>query len=405
MESSMKKGNNKYSLIVKISSVFLVVLILCVVGLSCLKIFVNKNRFKVLIENTFQYLESSLDEAASGSSTGTFSFGMKLQSGNVSDMAALDLINKLSFSGSYGVDYDKKLFYLDLDSDYDNKELIDANIYLQNGSSYIYLENLYDKYIQVPIENYDSFFEGIKDQKDYVVILNSIEKALLDSLKDEYFENEKVTLRSQKVDKTTFKLNNDNYMEIKKSIIQSLLEDEKYLTSFAKISNLEVIDVKDSLNESLEEQNSINNIDIVLYTKGAQFVQFELMAANEKIVVYVDEDKYIYEVSEDNSLVISGSVMIQKNGNNNTVKVQFSELESKTGIEFVINSSVQENAKVDSINVDNQVSYENLTESDINEIGLKLLEKEGIVTIIQEFYNLSNQFTSQYSNSGGFITG
>ena len=200
-------------------------------------------------------------------------------------------------------------------------------------------------------------------------------------------------------------MDNDNYLEMKNSIVQALLTDEEYLTSSAKISNVEISDVKNSLNETLENQDSIENFDIILYTKGTQFVQFELQDANEEIVVYVDGDKYIYEVSEDSALVVSGSIMIQKNGNTSTVKIQLSELETKTGIELILNSSIQENAKVDSVDVSNQIGYESLTEEDINGIYLKVLENEGIITIIQEFYNLSNQFTSEYSTSGGFITG
>ena len=200
-------------------------------------------------------------------------------------------------------------------------------------------------------------------------------------------------------------MDNDNYLEMNNSIVQALLTDEEYLTSSAKISNVEISDVKNSLNETLENQDSIENFDIILYTKGTQFVQFELQDANEEIVVYVDGDKYIYEVSEDSALVVSGSIMIQKNGNTSTVKIQLSELETKTGIELILNSSIQENAKVDSVDVSNQIGYESLTEEDINGIYLKVLENEGIITIIQEFYNLSNQFTSEYSTSGGFITG
>ena len=123
MDSSMEqeKKRKKYRLITKISSILLVILIFCVVGVSCLKIFASKNRFELLIESAFQYLESSLEKTSVGSVTGTFSFGMNLQSGDASDMAVLDIVNKLGLSGSYGIDYNKKLFYLDFDSNYDNK--------------------------------------------------------------------------------------------------------------------------------------------------------------------------------------------------------------------------------------------------------------------------------------------
>ena len=78
--------------------------------------------------------------------SGDFSFKVKATSNDSSDSEVLDIMNKLDFSGNYAVDYENKVIDLDLNSNYDDKKLLDV---YNNFLSYTYEKtffHLYEKY-------------------------------------------------------------------------------------------------------------------------------------------------------------------------------------------------------------------------------------------------------------------
>ena len=201
-------------------------------------------------------------------------------------------------------------------------------IYNKNGSVYINwnnfepyfsghtiryndLEELYDKYIKMELEEYDSVFERI-DEKNTKIVINSIRKALKDSLKDEYFTKTTDTVNNEKVDKTTLVLNKTNCENIKKDFINALLADEEFLNSASTLSEQEVSEIKNSLTDTLEEKldESYEPIDISIYTNNTEFVKFEIIDANNNITVVKNEENYDYEVKLEDEEPIKGTVTL-----------------------------------------------------------------------------------------------
>lgn len=402
-EGSVMVVNKKNTgLIVGLGLLFL--LLVGIGGLFYYKLNYSKNRFIVFIENTFDYLREGIESNSSKSLSGTFSFQV-MGWGNAQDSnQILDLISKLDFSLEYGVDSENQLFRLDMATRYGQQKLLNAQFYMENENGYLYLDELYDKNIQIPIQDSDRFFNQKVSTDDYRVIYNSIEKALVDSLKEEYFIKEKVTLDSKKVEKTTLKLDQKIYQEIKDSFVSQLLGDEKFLDSMSDVLDKDVQEIKKSFQDILEDQDEIHDLDIHLYISGHDFVQFEIDGGVNKMIVKTNgSDEYFYSLYENEKVFCDGNIQIRKNGDQSTVVMIFNDKEDDLSIQFTATSSIKKDVKIDKKDVKNSIPYDEISQEELQEIYMKVLENEGMLKLIQEISGLRGDLSN--STFSGSIKG
>lgn len=389
-----KKGNNKLIII----AIILLLLLAATGVLVYCKLVNSKNIFKTLINDTFTYLEENINY--SDTASGTFSLKV---GGTSSDSPAnnmLDIMSKLELSGNYGIDYKNKLMNIDIATKYENEKLVNASIYTENGNGYVGLEEIYDKYIKIPIENYDSIFNNIDKNDDYKVVFKSINKALTNSLKDEYFTKEKATVDSVKTTKTTLKLSEENYNSIKKEFINKLLNDNEFLKSFSSISEKSVDDIKTELNKSLEEDD-FEGVNISIYTKGLknEFVKFEIADSTDSIVITKDNDTYNYELTEDKKVTYDGSLKITGDKNNATCTFTINDKKENNTITLNFKSTTKYNTAISKVDVSNSIAYENITQEDTNNITTKILENKTIMKLIEDISKLSTNYNSATNTS------
>lgn len=385
-----KKKKKKFPLIL---IVLLVIIIFIGVGVYY---FINSSRnvFMVAIDTVFGYLEENTIN--NSTSSGTFSIKMSASGTDSSASYLSSFIDKVDFSGTYGIDYENKLVNVDLKSNYDDKKLINANVYMESGNGYILLDELYDKYIRVPIEDYDSMFSSYSNKDDYRVVVSSIKNAIKVSLKDEYFTKEKVELDGQKVNKTVLKVNKANYDAIMDDIYNELVNDDKFLNSMAIVGRMSVNEVKEILKdlsetdlefEELEGSNEkFVEFDVALFTKGSDFLKVEFTTSSSKIVISNDDANYNFEFSENNDIVFKGSIVLNKANNN--VLLRIDSVESNISIEFNVNSTIEHGSMIEKKVVSNNVSSSEISEDEIKEIYTKLLKEEGVVSLIQDIYSI-----------------
>ena len=376
----------------------IILILILIVGFIFYKTISSKNIFKVIIDNSFNYLENSFVEYESAK--GTFSLKASGNSKDTSTNKAFELINKIDLSGSYGIDYENKIINLDIKSNYDSQKLVNANIYMESGNSYIYLEDIYDKYIKVPINDYDSLFTNMDKKEDYKIVLNSVHNAINNSLKDEYFTKKKVTVDGKKVNKNTLKLNKNTYTTIKKDIVNSLLNDNKFLDSYSKISDQDVNEIKENLNDVLVEDDDFEEMDLSIYTKGInfEFVRFEISNASNQIVISSNDDIYNFEYFEDEQVIYDGSIKVDIGSNDVTYNISLNDKEENISTDFTIKNSVEYNKKVTKKDVSNSVNLDDITNKEMNEIYFKILGSDGISKLIQDIQG--SDFDSNYSIVG-----
>lgn len=388
--SSQRKSNHTILIVVVLVTLFI---LLGIGGLFYYKLSNSKNRFRVLIENVVEYLEENTLKDKPKSLQGVLTLGINGKSTDKDEQQIMEMLNKIDVSFLYGVDYATKRMNFEMKSNYDKKELLNSSFYMESGNGYLYLDNLYDKSIKVPIDHYDSFFR-LNLSSDYRAIYNSIEKVLINSLKDDYFEKDYVTIDSKKILKTTLVLNQQNYQEMKKSIFHDLSLDSSFLKSLSNVTGKKVSVLKEKLNNIADsEEEDYSDINIILYTRNDSFLKLELESDGEKVTFQKeDREKYSYSYDKNSKVIYDGVVQVSRK-KDNTVQSTFlvNDRVNRFSVQLMTTSSYEVNKKIEKKNISNSILYKDISVEEKNQIYSKILENEGMKNLIQEFSKLGSQ--------------
>lgn len=377
-----KKGNSKVGVLIAI----LLILVLALIGVIATKfIFENQNPVKALVTNTFEYLEGNIKDYSQVSGT----FALKVN-GNSNDNDANEIfamLNKIDLEGTYGVDLDNKIISLDLKSNYDKEKLLNLNLYAENGIGYVYLEDIYDKYIKTDIENYDDMFKKT-NKEDYKVILKSMNKAINKSLKDEYFETSKETVDGKKLTKTKLNLSTENQETLKNDILKSLLEDSEFLKSAATITEKTEDEIKENIQNKIDTKIEGNGETLTIYTEGNKFVKLELKQESDTMEITKESDKiYNYSITSDNE-TYSGTLKVTKQNENTTVSFSVKD-SANMSYEVTLTTSAQYNKEISKKSIDKSIDYKDLTDEDTSTIYSNILKNEGITNLLMDFSKMT----------------
>ena len=377
-----KKGNSKVGVLIAI----LLILVLALIGVIATKfIFENQNPVKALVTNTFEYLEGNIKDYSQVSGT----FALKVN-GNSNDNDANEIfamLNKIDLEGTYGVDLDNKIISLDLKSNYDKEKLLNLNLYAENGIGYVYLEDIYDKYIKTDIENYDDMFKKT-NKEDYKVILKSMNKAINKSLKDDYFETSKETVDGKKLTKTKLNLSTENQETLKNDILKSLLEDSEFLKSAATITEKTEDEIKENIQDEIDTKVESSGATLTIYTEGNKFVKLELKQESDTMEITKEsDDVYNYSITSDNE-TYSGTIKVTKQNENTTVSFSIKD-SANTSYEVTLTTSAQYNKEISKKSIDKSIDYKDLTDEDTSTIYSNILKNEGITNLLTDFSKMT----------------
>lgn len=388
----VKKNNTKTGALV----VILIILILALIGVITIKvIYDSQNQFKVLVTNTFGYLENNIQNYSK--STGTFSLKLNVSSSDKDVNELLKVFDKFDLEGEYGVDFDNRLMFLDLKSKYDNDKLINCNLYIEDRMSYTYLEDIYDKHIKSDLGETKDLFNKT-NINDYKVILNSLYNAVTIALKDDYFESSRVTMDGKKLTKTVLNINAKNYETINKDILNTLLGDSNFLKSVSNVTSKTEDEIKKNIYDRLDAKFNGNDSTITLYTNNYKFYKLECKSKDSLIEITKEgEDTYNYNIVSGSSTTtnnetsssdnISGTVKISKENNNKVVSFSLTD-ENGFSYKMTLKTSVQYGKDVSKRNIESSINKEDLTDEDISNIYSNLLDQKGISNLLSEIYKI-----------------
>ena len=385
-KKQIKNSNNKTITMVIIT--IIIILLLASVSTYLINLKTPQNAFKTLINSGFEYLEDNIQDYESIS--GNFSLKVSGTSDDNSSNEILKILNKIDVSATYGIDYKNKIMNMDIYTKYNDKQLLNAKIYGENSKSYIYLEDLYDKYIEAEIDDYDSLFEEKNNKEDIKVVLKSIKKALNNSLKDKYFTTETTTINNKKVEKMTLVLNKENCDNIKKDFINYLLNDDKFIESIARISEESPEDIKDLLNESLnqelEEDFEVGEVSI--YIDKIDFVGFELRDSKNSLTVTKNSNNYDYIIIS-NDAEYSGTITLVQEGDNTKITISLSDKDNKNSFEIIMTTSTKYNDIIPKVDVSNSINADEITDDEMLNIYYKIMERESFTELYNDISDYS----------------
>lgn len=332
------------------------------------------------------------------------------------DNEIYDILNSLDVKLDYAVDYENKKMNFGLDSSYEEKELLTLHAYAKDENAYVYLDEVFNKYIQVPLEGYSEIFDTEKMMTNYKTIISEIEKALDSSLKDEYFTSEKTTLtidgKETDVTKNILNLNNENYKILSKDIATSLNNDT-FIKSVAELTETEEADIKESLENAINgDIEEIEDLTISIYTTGMtkKVVAFEVKDASDTLLVTAEKnDTYNFELSGEDKF--NGTVKVSEKDGKNVLSVTVNVEDTTENIKVTVSLEMtyKYNETIEDVDTSNYVAMDSLTENDQTTIMMNLMTNEGIAELMELFSGLystdtdySDDYTYDYSDDSDY---
>lgn len=243
----------------------------------------------------------------------------------------IDEINKLNFEMNTGVDNKNKKFSYNIKANYEQDNLINAFAYGQKEKIYIELKDLFDKYIEVPVKEYDTIFESSENLEDSKYIVKTVKDSFLNNLNEKEFiktsTKTDINGKNKAVKKITYSLNEKKSLILIKDILTELKENDKFIEKYANISNASKGKVKKDINQAIKKIKSDiktatdneKTIEMSVYTEGLlnKVVKYEirLLDDEEKTALTYSDYKDIITIKaySDDNVFTSKTVKTSKN--------------------------------------------------------------------------------------------
>lgn len=325
---------------------------------------------------------------------------------------AIDELNKLGLNVKTAVDPKESNAIVGFGATYDKADLLNLAVYLTKNKGYIELKDLLDKYIEVDLEGQNLFATKTVSsltEKDAKYVVKAIKDALIDSVDEKDFKKEKdeieVNGKDTKVSKITLGISQKDANKIAQKFIKNIKNDSKLIKILAKETNASEKEIKEALNEALEELQDAKDLDtedviiVSVYAKGNNPIGFGIEAQDAEITIVEDtKNKSTITIR---SGVVAIPIVLEKIEKGNTKEYKLSiDYQGVTGsisikseeikkdkeykLTLIVKAMNMVDAKItDEIKVEykdkldmpdfkNTVKAENISEEDYNKIMTKL---------------------------------
>ncbi len=341
---------------------------------------------------------------------------VSIEAKDTSIQEQLSELEKYTFNLNTQLDIKEKDAALGLGVEYDNDEVVNANIYYNNEELYAYLNGLFDKYIQIdmPQEAKDSLktafesFDISDEQKEKnKKAIEIIRDELKNQIKEEgTFEKEKVTIdlndKETKVNKSMLVLTEKALLNVLENMCGNLADNDEFIDCFEESPKDALSQISDELKNT--DTESEYKITISIYTKGllnkfvGAEVEIDIPEEDQKVTVTMlqeDEEVYSFNVEMKTTSgkvdLIKGTIETQTETDNKdeqkgktTLTMEIAEVGTA---KIELDYSSEFNKGIDGVDLNNVVNMNDLTEQDMQGIMEKLMERPLIGEIIESQMN------------------
>lgn len=318
-----------------------------------------------------------------------FKFNARVEDSELDDTTK-EILNSMNYSGTNFISVKEKYMIANYTIKNDSNTLLDMNMYYKNGITYLGLSELFDKLIEIPLDEENSkkvndLFLNI-NSSNIEVILREIKNAFEDAIKDEKIVKEKTTLdidgKSVNVVNNKLVIDKSNEERISKKLSDYLKNSDDFLDNFSKEFGVSKEDIISFLEDDSYTSEEDYKMVINLYTNGIlnNFVstKIELIENDEKIVDFEfnknsikisDADMLVFTIKEDEKDKYSINLKYELDGMN---------------VEL-LGTATMSYAQMSTPFVSNSVSLEELTEEDFVTFGENLSKNEAFINIIEKY--------------------
>lgn len=367
-----------------------------------------KKMFVKSINKEYKEVENVIDDLFINSSnkkamvlSNDFGINIKVDESltNEGIKSMIEEINKIKVETKIGYDQKNKQMLMNVGALYDKDTLIDLGAYAKDENMYFELKDLFDKYIKVPMDEFDTYFEESDlDKKDLKYVLSKTKDAFINNLDEDNFKKSSATIKidgkNVKTTKVTYAMSEKDANVLSKKALSELSKDSKYIEALATISGKDKDEIKDSLEESLDEiKEEIESDDLetektlsfVVYLKGVmkKTVGYEIVVDSEEkgSITYIKGDKkdtlkFIVEDEEIiNATISDNKFMVELTSDGETVSLDVlkKEKDKKTTYSYTLTAagtSISGDVIVEMIKENKDGSYEAKISSSASVMGM-----------------------------------
>ena len=304
------------------------------------RIVTSFNELKTALTETLNLDENTTNTKITQTVTGSTRFNINPMLGNSEDGSDVVIgnLNNSTFNYEYRLDTESKRMYMDGSLLLNATELLGINFYQAEDISYVFLRNIFDKYIV--IENSD-IFTYLEESNQAVDDVNYIYNKIIESLGNNITTDDiKVTNQDGKK-KISLELNEERLNEISENIVNDLKKDDRAKEIIGE--GLDILEAARSTVNSNENTTTTNNSSL----------NYSIFLEKNEIVTYefaIKDNDENYSIEFNNG---SEKSFIIKEGNTESLKAVIEESNDTTTINL---SSDNTNIGTITIN-DNNISF------------------------------------------------
>ena len=303
----------------------------------------------------------------------------------------------------------KKTALIEIESLLDKEKLLHYKYLIDNSTSYYYVEDVLNKYVNDGTNNYfEMFNDGSNTVENMTYLHSAVINALKSSIKEEYFEKynvvENIDGSKEEVNQISLRIDDKRIHEILNSIISNLKDDARASEILTSIDeNFSKYKIKNST-QILEKQESYTiNIYVSKYRNVALKYEIVHLKGDEKKIYsylgdssqgtlyYIEDDTVIYAIKlKDDQKIIDGKISDSASKEVGTIKLEKNDF----GTYFTLNFDDKE-TKYDIIysskntNVKDNKSFNNEKKLSFKYLTKKVSILSGEVTLNSEVSNKS----------------
>ena len=277
------------------------------------RIVTSFNELKTALTETLNLDKNTTNTKITQTVTGSTRFNINPMLGNSEDGtdAVIGNLNNSTFNYEYRLDTESKRMYMDGSLLLNATELLGINFYQAEDISYVFLRNIFDKYIV--IENSD-IFTYLEESNQAVDDVNYIYDKIIESLGNNITTDDiKVTNQDAKK-KISLELNEERLNEISKNIVNDLKKDKK---------------AKEILGNSLDELDTTTSSSS---SDNNSYLYYSIYLEKDDIVTYefgLNDNDGNYSIEFNNGKEKS---FVIKEGNTESLKAVIEESNGTTTI-------------------------------------------------------------------------
>lgn len=306
-----------------------------------------------------------------------------------------DILKNLDLQFILESDVKNKLANATINAKYKKEQLIDINMFVNDNNAYVLLQDVYDKYLKLSMDDVTSeksieIPEINLSEQDIETLTNSLMKALKNGLNGIEFKRISTTIKIDDKDRNVY----NNYADLKeaemkkliKDIINTLSGDNEFIKVFRKIAGE---DAKiDDLVKELDNKTIPGTYRISFYTDKNILNQKLVSVRLEVDVDNVKSSITLDKISDEESLLSvntsGGTIVVRVKKTNSVFNVNMNVNILGVTVKLDFSSNYEKIKEVTKPDVSDSKDIEKLTNEEQQAIAEKLQSNKGILKLIED---------------------